>query len=154
MPQDFTFQFNNMLLRNGKMSFVMSSSHDINWQNALIFSLFIWVCVNMWPVWVCVSSQDYRRVIENLPEDDRPAFFGLPANIARSSQRIVSSQVHPHTAVCLFTQAHVLTLPAAHSSLACIQMKNEKKINSNCLSEVLGQHVSLEQLQCALALIP
>lgn len=37
--------------------------------------------------------QDYRSVIENLPEDDRPGFFGLPANIERSSQRIVSSQV-------------------------------------------------------------
>src|SRR4029434_6097288 len=34
-------------------------------------------------------------MIENLPEDDRPAFFGLPANIERSSQRIISSQVTP-----------------------------------------------------------
>ncbi|XP_010788457.1 cytoplasmic dynein 2 heavy chain 1-like, partial [Notothenia coriiceps] len=38
------------------------------------------------------SVLDYRSVIENLPEDDRPAFFGLPANIERSSQRIISSQ--------------------------------------------------------------
>ncbi|XP_041088540.1 cytoplasmic dynein 2 heavy chain 1-like [Polyodon spathula] len=38
------------------------------------------------------SILDYRSVIENLPEDDKPAFFGLPANIDRSSQRIVSSQ--------------------------------------------------------------
>ncbi|KAI3354358.1 hypothetical protein L3Q82_018881, partial [Scortum barcoo] len=42
------------------------------------------------------SILDYRSVIENLPEDDRPAFFGLPANIDRSSQRIISSQ-HPAT---------------------------------------------------------
>ncbi|XP_068612804.1 cytoplasmic dynein 2 heavy chain 1 isoform X2 [Brachionichthys hirsutus] len=39
------------------------------------------------------SLLDYRNIIENLPEDDRPAFFGLPANIERSSQRIISSQV-------------------------------------------------------------
>jgi dynein heavy chain 2 len=37
--------------------------------------------------------QDYRAVIEKLPEDDKPSFFGLPANIARSSQRMISSQV-------------------------------------------------------------
>lgn len=37
--------------------------------------------------------QDYRNIIESLPEDDKPDFFGLPANIARSSQRIISSQV-------------------------------------------------------------
>lgn len=37
--------------------------------------------------------QDYRAVIEMLPEDDQPAFFGLPANIARSSQCVISAQV-------------------------------------------------------------
>lgn len=40
--------------------------------------------------------QDYRNIIESLPEDDRPEFFGLPANIARSSQRMISSQVKLH----------------------------------------------------------
>ncbi|KAF2973673.1 hypothetical protein EK904_004515 [Melospiza melodia maxima] len=39
------------------------------------------------------SILDYRHIIESLPEDDKPDFFGLPANIARSSQRIISSQV-------------------------------------------------------------
>lgn len=39
------------------------------------------------------SILDYRAVIEKLPEDDKPSFFGLPANIARSSQRMTSSQV-------------------------------------------------------------
>ncbi|NXG46652.1 DYHC2 protein, partial [Psilopogon haemacephalus] len=39
------------------------------------------------------SILDYRNIIESLPEDDKPDFFGLPANIARSSQRIFSSQV-------------------------------------------------------------
>ncbi|RLW08252.1 hypothetical protein DV515_00003340 [Chloebia gouldiae] len=38
------------------------------------------------------SILDYRNIIESLPEDDKPDFFGLPANIARSSQRIISSQ--------------------------------------------------------------
>ncbi|GAB5577021.1 cytoplasmic dynein 2 heavy chain 1 isoform X12 [Prionailurus iriomotensis] len=35
---------------------------------------------------------DYRALIEKLPEDDKPNFFGLPANIARSAQRMISSQ--------------------------------------------------------------
>ncbi|XP_069664408.1 cytoplasmic dynein 2 heavy chain 1 isoform X2 [Haliaeetus albicilla] len=39
------------------------------------------------------SILDYRNIIESLPEDDKPDFFGLPANIARSSQRIISAQV-------------------------------------------------------------
>ncbi|XP_019385809.1 PREDICTED: cytoplasmic dynein 2 heavy chain 1 [Crocodylus porosus] len=39
------------------------------------------------------SILDYRDTIEGLPEDDKPDFFGLPANIARSSQRMISSQV-------------------------------------------------------------
>ncbi|XP_040514464.1 cytoplasmic dynein 2 heavy chain 1 isoform X1 [Gallus gallus] len=39
------------------------------------------------------SILDYRHIIESLPEDDKPEFFGLPANIARSSQRMISSQV-------------------------------------------------------------
>ena len=32
-------------------------------------------------------------MIESLPETDNPKFFGLPANIDRSSQIVVSSQV-------------------------------------------------------------
>uniref|UniRef100_A0A672TN04 Cytoplasmic dynein 2 heavy chain 1 n=1 Tax=Strigops habroptila TaxID=2489341 RepID=A0A672TN04_STRHB len=39
------------------------------------------------------SILDYRNIIESLPEDDKPDFFGLPANIARSSQCMISSQV-------------------------------------------------------------
>ena len=31
--------------------------------------------------------------IEGLPEFDKPNYFGLPENIERSSQRIISSQV-------------------------------------------------------------
>ena len=32
-------------------------------------------------------------VISSLPERDQPSFFGLPANIDRSSQRTISSRV-------------------------------------------------------------
>ncbi|XP_026994578.2 cytoplasmic dynein 2 heavy chain 1 isoform X2 [Tachysurus fulvidraco] len=39
----------------------------------------------------CIA--DYQRVVESLPEDDKPSFFGLPANIERSAQRITSMQV-------------------------------------------------------------
>ncbi|KAK4828866.1 hypothetical protein QYF61_000994 [Mycteria americana] len=42
------------------------------------------------------SILDYRNIIESLPEDDKPDFFGLPANISRSSQRMISSQVKLH----------------------------------------------------------
>ena len=37
--------------------------------------------------------QDYKALISSLPERDKPSFFGLPANIERSSQRMVSSGV-------------------------------------------------------------
>ena len=33
------------------------------------------------------------EIINSLPDVDKPSFFGLPANIERSSQRIISSQV-------------------------------------------------------------
>ena len=38
-------------------------------------------------------TQDYHSVLNSLPETDRPSFFGLPANIERSSQRTISSRV-------------------------------------------------------------
>ncbi|XP_074649972.1 cytoplasmic dynein 2 heavy chain 1-like [Tubulanus polymorphus] len=37
--------------------------------------------------------RDFLDVIEALPEYDQPAYFGLPENIDRSSQRIISQQV-------------------------------------------------------------
>ncbi|XP_069942834.1 cytoplasmic dynein 2 heavy chain 1 isoform X1 [Cherax quadricarinatus] len=40
-----------------------------------------------------VNYQDFTALIRSLPEEDDPAYFGLPANIERSWQRIVSSQV-------------------------------------------------------------
>lgn len=48
---------------------------------------------SLYSVYPFLVMQDYRHIIESLPEDDKPDFFGLPANIARSSQRIISSQV-------------------------------------------------------------
>ncbi|KAJ8297986.1 LOW QUALITY PROTEIN: hypothetical protein KUTeg_024517 [Tegillarca granosa] len=37
--------------------------------------------------------QDYLQEIDQLPEFDKPSYFGLPENIERSAQRIISSQV-------------------------------------------------------------
>ncbi|CAG2190736.1 DNCH2 [Mytilus edulis] len=39
------------------------------------------------------NYRDYIDAIEELPEFDKPSYFGLPENIERSAQRIVSSQV-------------------------------------------------------------
>lgn len=57
--------------------------------------------------------QDYRHIIESLPEDDKPDFFGLPANIARSSQRMISSQVKIYFS---FTSKYFLSLIQAVDS--------------------------------------
>ena len=40
-----------------------------------------------------ISFQDYTDVITELPEFDKPSYFGLPENIERSAQRIISNQV-------------------------------------------------------------
>ncbi|XP_032366297.1 cytoplasmic dynein 2 heavy chain 1 [Etheostoma spectabile] len=77
------------------------------------------------------SVLDYRSVIENLPEDDRPAFFGLPANIERSSQRIISSQV--------ISQLRVLSRSVAVGS------KFDRELWSNGLSPVLYLWKKLNQ---------
>ncbi|XP_029458286.1 cytoplasmic dynein 2 heavy chain 1 [Rhinatrema bivittatum] len=70
------------------------------------------------------SILDYRSVIESLPEDDAPAFFGLPANIARSSQRMISSQV--------ISQLRILSRSV---TAGC---KFDREIWSNELSPVLN----------------
>ncbi|XP_040902456.1 cytoplasmic dynein 2 heavy chain 1 [Toxotes jaculatrix] len=77
------------------------------------------------------SILDYRSVIENLPEDDRPAFFGLPANIERSSQRIISSQV--------ISQLRLLSRSVATGS------KFDRELWSNGLSPVLNLWKKLNQ---------
>uniref|UniRef100_A0A8C7E017 Dynein cytoplasmic 2 heavy chain 1 n=1 Tax=Oncorhynchus kisutch TaxID=8019 RepID=A0A8C7E017_ONCKI len=78
-----------------------------------------------------ITFEDYRGVIENLPEDDRPAFFGLPANIERSSQRIISSQV--------ISQLRILSRSVAAGS------KFDREIWSNGLSPVLNLWKKLNQ---------
>ncbi|CAK8696967.1 unnamed protein product [Clavelina lepadiformis] len=39
------------------------------------------------------NIKDYQDLIEQLPEDDAPTYFGLPANIERSAQRVNSQKV-------------------------------------------------------------
>ncbi|XP_061923239.1 dynein cytoplasmic 2 heavy chain 1 isoform X1 [Entelurus aequoreus] len=70
------------------------------------------------------SILDYREVIGNLPEDDRPVFFGLPANIERTSQRTVSSQV--------ISQLRVISRSVATGS------KFDRELWSNGLSPILN----------------
>ncbi|XP_071483964.1 LOW QUALITY PROTEIN: cytoplasmic dynein 2 heavy chain 1-like [Diadema antillarum] len=42
---------------------------------------------------VSTYYKDFTELVSKFPDDDKPAFFGLPANIERSSQRIISGQV-------------------------------------------------------------
>ncbi|XP_072467338.1 cytoplasmic dynein 2 heavy chain 1 isoform X1 [Notamacropus eugenii] len=77
------------------------------------------------------SILDFRAVIEKLPEDDKPSFFGLPANIARSSQRMISSQV--------ISQLRIL---GRSVTSGC---KFDREIWSNELSPVLNLWKKLNQ---------
>jgi len=42
---------------------------------------------------VHVILQSFVDAIESLPEFDKPSYFGLPENIERSSQRMISQNV-------------------------------------------------------------
>ncbi|XP_008581746.1 PREDICTED: cytoplasmic dynein 2 heavy chain 1-like, partial [Galeopterus variegatus] len=77
------------------------------------------------------SILDYRAIIEKLPENDKPSFFGLPANIARSSQRMISSQV--------ISQLRILGRSVTAGS------KFDREIWSNELSPVLNLWKKLNQ---------
>ncbi|XP_026115691.1 cytoplasmic dynein 2 heavy chain 1-like [Carassius auratus] len=77
------------------------------------------------------SIADYRALVDALPEDDRPSFFGLPANIERSAQRIISSQV--------ISQLRILSRSVAAGS------KFDREIWSNALSPVLNLWKRLNQ---------
>uniref|UniRef100_A0A8C8DIA2 Dynein cytoplasmic 2 heavy chain 1 n=1 Tax=Oryzias sinensis TaxID=183150 RepID=A0A8C8DIA2_9TELE len=79
-----------------------------------------------------ITYEDYRRVIESLPEDDRPAFFGLPANIERSSQRIISSQV--------ISQLRIV------SRLVATGSKFDRELWSSSLSPILNLWKKLNQV--------
>ncbi|XP_038236236.1 cytoplasmic dynein 2 heavy chain 1 isoform X1 [Dermochelys coriacea] len=77
------------------------------------------------------SILDYRDIIESLPENDKPDFFGLPANIARSSQRMISSLV--------ISQLRILSRSV---TAGC---KFDREIWSNELSPVLNLWKKLNQ---------
>uniref|UniRef100_A0A673L2V3 Dynein heavy chain AAA lid domain-containing protein n=1 Tax=Sinocyclocheilus rhinocerous TaxID=307959 RepID=A0A673L2V3_9TELE len=77
------------------------------------------------------SIADYRAVVDALPEDNRPSFFGLPANIEHSAQRIISSQV--------ISQLRILSRSVAAGS------KFDQEIWSNALSPVLNLWKCLNQ---------
>lgn len=57
------------------------------------------ISVSYYPVInICIdcisnSTQDYLDEVTRLPEFDKPSYFGLPENIERSAQRIISNQV-------------------------------------------------------------
>lgn len=40
-----------------------------------------------------IFFKEFTDVVVNLPDEDKPSYFGLPSNIERSAQRIVSGQV-------------------------------------------------------------
>ncbi|XP_073414467.1 cytoplasmic dynein 2 heavy chain 1 isoform X2 [Dendrobates tinctorius] len=80
---------------------------------------------------ISCSIIEYRNVIGSLPEDDKPAFFGLPANIARSSQRMISSQV--------ISQLRILSRSVTAGS------KFDRDLWSNELSPVLNLWKKLNQ---------
>ena len=37
------------------------------------------------------DPRDFAAVVDNLPEEDKPSMFGLPANIERAHQRLSSA---------------------------------------------------------------
>ena len=39
------------------------------------------------------DPRDFAAVVNNLPEEDKPSMFGLPANIERSHQRLSRDQI-------------------------------------------------------------
>ena len=47
--------------------------------------------LNKWQYLILL--QDYLDVIEKLPDNDDASFFGLPANIERTAQRVNSQRV-------------------------------------------------------------
>ncbi|XP_043547742.1 cytoplasmic dynein 2 heavy chain 1 isoform X2 [Chiloscyllium plagiosum] len=77
------------------------------------------------------SIMDYRAIITHLPEDDKPAYFGLPANIERSSQCIFSNQV--------ISQLRILSRSMTAGS------KFDRDIWSNELSPILNLWKKLNQ---------
>jgi dynein heavy chain 2 len=71
-------------------------------------------------------------VITSLPEFDKPAYFGLPENIERSAQRMISGQV--------ITQLRVLQRANVKAS------RFDKEVWGNELSPVLNLWKNLNQV--------
>ena len=80
--------------------------------------------------------QDFIEAIEALPEFDKPLYFGLPENIERSSQRMISSQV--------VTQLRVLKRADAKAS------KFDKDVWANELGPLLNLWKKLNTVSLSL----
>ena len=80
-----------------------------------------------------MNVQDFLESIEQLPEFDKPAYFGLPENIDRSSQRMNSSAV--------ITQLRVLKRPDAKSA------KFDKDVWAHELGPLLNLWKKLNQVR-------
>jgi len=76
-------------------------------------------------------------VVQELPEFDKPSYFGLPENIERSAQRIVSGQV--------ISQLKVLQRADAKAS------KFDKEIWANELGPILNLWKKLNSVSELLA---
>ena len=81
--------------------------------------------------------QDFIEAIEALPEFDKPLYFGLPENIERSSQRMISSQV--------VTQLRVLKRADAKAS------KFDKDVWANELGPLLNLWKKLNTVSLSFA---
>nr|KAG5701773.1 hypothetical protein BaRGS_000763 [Batillaria attramentaria] len=77
------------------------------------------------------NIRDYQEVIAGLPEFDKPSYFGLPENIERSAQRIISGQV--------ITQLRILQRADAKAS------RFDKEVWANELGPVLNLWKKLNQ---------
>lgn len=77
-------------------------------------------------------AQDFVESIEQLPEFDKPAYFGLPENIDRSSQRMLSSGV--------ITQLRILKRPDVKSA------KFDKDVWARELGPILNLWKKLNQV--------
>lgn len=77
------------------------------------------------------NIKDYQEVIAGLPEFDKPSYFGLPENIERSAQRIISGQV--------ITQLRVLQRADVKAS------RFDKEVWGNELSPILNLWKKLNQ---------
>ncbi|XP_025088458.1 cytoplasmic dynein 2 heavy chain 1-like isoform X3 [Pomacea canaliculata] len=80
---------------------------------------------------VSTNRRDYQEVISSLPESDHPSYFGLPENIERSAQRIISLQV--------ISQLRILQRGDAKAS------RFDKEVWANQLGPILNLWKKLNQ---------